>query len=181
MVRYVWTSLPPRLSIALAAASRRLGLSLIALAPWPVRRSNEMYVGIAVPSNYELTTHQDRSALRKDAGLVVAQDLARRSRTFGRPALHEALEVLRAVLTREVTLAGGRVRLPSLLVAAELRVLAHLPVRVRTPQVRIVERHVERRAAVPVFADTWEHRLELAQESPGKPGRDRWVACIAAE
>src|SRR5712691_6946919 len=91
--------------------------------------------------------------LGDQAGLVVAQDLARRPRAFCRTTLHEALEVLRAVLAREVALPAQRVRLPGLLVAAEQRVLADLPVRVRPSKKRIVERHVERRAAVPPAGD----------------------------
>jgi hypothetical protein len=65
--------------------------------------------------------------LRNDPSFVVAQDLAGCPRAFGRAALHETLEVLRGVLAGEVTFSSQRVRLPGLLVAAELRVLADLP------------------------------------------------------
>src|SRR5258706_250261 len=66
--------------------------------------------------------------LGQDARFVVAQDLVCGARAFGRAAFHESLEVLRAVLAREVALATRRVRLSRLLVAAELCVLADLPV-----------------------------------------------------
>src|SRR5260370_529504 len=111
-----------------------------------------------------LSAGRAQGALGKYAGFVVAQYLAGRPRAFLRAAFHEALEVDRAVLAREVALAGREVWLPGLLVAAEPRVLADLPVRVRAQQEGVGERHVQRGPAVPELADAWEHRLDLAEE-----------------
>ena len=68
------------------------------------------------------------------------------------------------MLAGEVALARGDVGLPRLLVTAEKRVLAHLPVGVRAEEKWVAQRDVERGPAVPQLGDTWKHRLELAQE-----------------
>src|SRR5260370_21027755 len=66
--------------------------------------------------------------------------------------------------------AGGWVRLPRLLVATELRVLADLPVGGRAEEERIGERDAERGAAVPLRSDAREDRLDLGQERLGELG-----------
>src|SRR5262249_60441417 len=65
----------------------------------------------------------------EEAGLVVAQDLIARASALLRAAFHEALEIDRAMLAGEVALVRA---LP--LGAAEKRVLADFPIRVRTQQ-----------------------------------------------
>src|SRR2546428_3142602 len=60
-----------------------------------------------------------------------------------------------------------RKRLARLLVAAELHVLADLPVGIRPQQVRVGERHVERGSPVPVAADAGKDRLDLLEKRGG--------------
>src|SRR6266511_4698794 len=93
------------------------------------------------------------------AELDVSQDLAARPGALGSATLHEALEVLRAVLAGEVDVA-----LANLLVAAEGRVLAHPPVRVGAVEIRIERRRRQRRLPVPERRDSRKHGLELAEE-----------------
>src|SRR5919201_1069206 len=98
-------------------------------------------------------------AIRPRLLLQVREDLVRGAHPFGGAALHEALEVLRAVLAGEVD-----VSLPHLLVAAEARVLTRLPVRVREEEVRIGKRRRQHRLAVPLLRDAGKDRLQLLQE-----------------
>src|SRR5260370_30704212 len=116
-----------------------------------------------------------RFGLGEYAVLEVVDDLVRGPRALLRASFHEALEVDGAMLAGEMALSGGRVRLPRLLVATELRVLADLPVGVRAEEERIGERDVERGAAVPLRSDAREDRLDLGQERLGELGHEAGV------
>src|SRR5712692_10085291 len=98
------------------------------------------------------------------AVLEVVDDLVRGSRPLLRASFHEALEVRGAVLAGEMALASVDVRLAKALVAAEDRVLADFPVRVRAEEERVRERDVQRGQAVPPLSDPREDRLDLTQE-----------------
>src|SRR5438445_6314094 len=115
------------------------------------------------------------------AVLEVVEDLVRGARALLRASFHEALEVRGAVLAGEVAFAGVDVRLAKALVAAELRVLADLPVRVRAQEERVRERHVQGRNAVPLLRDSRKHRLALAEASLGKTRHDLRVWGLAPE
>src|SRR5947209_19544056 len=98
------------------------------------------------------------------AVLEVVEDLVRGARALLRASFHEALEVRGAVLAGEMAFAGVDVRLAKALVAAELRVLANLPIGVRAEQEWVRERHVEGGTAIPLLADARKDRLDLAEE-----------------
>src|SRR5919201_3766369 len=103
---------------------------------------------VAIPRG----TYRSRSAAtRSDAVCSVTaiallerrEHLARCTHPFGGPALHEALEVLGAMLAGEVDLVRRTLR--RFLVATEGVVLPDLPVRVRRQQVRVEQRNGEGR------------------------------------
>src|SRR5262249_29422563 len=87
-----------------------------------------------------------------------ADDLVRRADALLRAALHEALEVRRTVLAGEVDVA-----LAHAFVAAEARVLADPPIRVRAEEVRIGDRSGEHGLAVPLAADPRIDLLDLLE------------------
>src|SRR6266404_4118253 len=99
------------------------------------------------------------------AVLEVDEDLVRGARALLRASFHEALEVRGAVLAGEMALASVDVRLAKALVAAELRVLAHLPVGVRAEEVGMGVRDVERGAAVPLLDSVETSRTVVAIRS----------------
>ena len=82
---------------------------------------------------------------------------------FRSAALHEALEILRAMFAGEV---DGALR--HAFITAEGRILPDLPIGIGTEEVRIEHGYRERGTAVPLVRDARKHRLELAQkESKG--------------
>src|SRR5260370_41717962 len=106
---------------------------------------------------------QQGGSLRENAGFVVAEDFhVYGAGSLCRPAFHEALKVDRAVFAGEVAFAGSLAFGP-----AEQRVLPDLPVGVRTQQIGVPRRKVERRSSVPLLCDSGEQRLELTQKRFG--------------
>src|SRR4029077_2871205 len=116
----------------------------------------------------------------EDPSLVVTEDLVRGACALFGAALHEALEIDRAMFAGEMALAV-REWLPSHLVSAEACVLPDLPVGVRPEQERVAGREIERGPTGPQPRDPGEDSFELHQEGPGIGPDDRRVIGVAGE
>src|SRR5262249_40357209 len=107
---------------------------------------------------YALYVRTAAAGPRPLSSLQVAEDLVRGAHALRRAALHEPLEVRRAVLAGEVD-----VPLAHALVAAEADVLAGLPVGVRAVEVRVRGGRRKHRLAVPLRRDAGEDVLQIRE------------------
>src|ERR1700722_18312218 len=102
--------------------------------------------------------------LRPSLPAKLVQDLLRRARAFGRPALHKTLVVGRAVLAGEEDVA-----LSHLLVAGERGILAYSPVGIGRAEVGIERGQRACCARIPFGGSSGKHALEPAEEGLSIP------------
>src|ERR1700722_3257550 len=108
--------------------------------------------------------------LRPSLPAKLVQDLLRRARAFGRPALRKSLVVGRAVLAGEEDVA-----LSHLLVAGECGVLAHSPVGIGRAEIGIERGQRACGAGVPFGGSAGKNSPEAAEERSAGGAHGLWL------
>src|SRR5258708_25107353 len=108
----------------------------------------------------------NHEASREDAVFIIFQDLIGRASSLLRAPFHEALEVNRAVFTREMDLTLTR-----FFVAAEERILSDEPARVAAEKIGISRRIAQGGCAVVVSGSSRPDFVQLIEKSACEIGR----------